>query len=633
MNTTKLLPFETIARKAVLRLIVAQWIAWLGRTAAIVFLAATVTAVAAWLCKIDFPRAATALGLLAAWVAVAGLLAWLRRPTPTAAMARWDAQTGRQEMFTSAFYFESLPPLALEDGERLHLLRARRVLAEAAARLPRDIALPWTHRCWLFPLFLLVITGLLPGRPLPAGESTVDEQTREAARQVSSTLAQRTKLPETAKGLTVDEAKDLKKLKQAIAETTEHLASLDKASQRDVLGELEQRARDAEKLADALHGKEDWPSSKMIEELERHADTTEFAAGLRAKDLDKSAGEAKKLGDRLEYKDLSLEEGKRIDNAFDKSLAVADKDDKEGLVGKHLAEADKKLKANEPKPAGKKMKDLADTLAQQEQRQNAQKQLQQVADQLREAGQSIFGQQSAGIRRLAQNQDAPDGLRQVSAQDLQSGNESLTAQLAAAPSSPAAAQLGLPQAADPNAPLSMSPVPGDPADMGGMSPVPGSSGMPGDGQSPVPGAGQDPGDGIAQGSGSGDGNGDGFAPVPGAPSSTAGTGGNSWGRGTAGLGDAATQAHAATTTRVVNAAPRGNGPSQYRNVEAGRHREETRREASKLAADFIKAEEQALADEPLPVSRRQQVLRYFTAIRSQLVERQPPTPDAHRNGR
>jgi hypothetical protein len=42
--------------------------------------------------------------------------------------------------------------------------------------------------------------------------------------------------------------------------------------------------------------------------------------------------------------------------------------------------------------------------------------------------------------------------------------------------------------------------------------------------------------------------------------------------------------------------------------------------ARALAADFIRAEEEALSAEPLPLSRREQVLRYFTALRERFDE-------------
>ena len=42
------------------------------------------------------------------------------------------------------------------------------------------------------------------------------------------------------------------------------------------------------------------------------------------------------------------------------------------------------------------------------------------------------------------------------------------------------------------------------------------------------------------------------------------------------------------------------------------------RSARDIAIDFLKVQEEALSSEPLPLSRREHVLRYFTALRKQL---------------
>ena len=97
----------------------------------------------------------------------------------------------------------------------------------------------------------------------------------------------------------------------------------------------------------------------MIAELERHVETTDFAAGLRAKDLEKSAAESQKLADRLRDKDFTLEEQKRVQPPLDKSLAAADEHDKQGLVGKHLQQAEEDLRREQSKPAGDKFERLA----------------------------------------------------------------------------------------------------------------------------------------------------------------------------------------------------------------------------------------------------------------------------------
>ena len=55
------------------------------------------------------------------------------------------------------------------------------------------------------------------------------------------------------------------------------------------------------------------------------------------------------------------------------------------------------------------------------------------------------------------------------------------------------------------------------------------------------------------------------------------------------------------------------------------------RSARDIAIDFLKVQEEALASEPLPLSRREHVLRYFTALRKQLTAADAHSNDAHSN--
>jgi hypothetical protein len=68
---------------------------------------------------------------------------------------------------------------------------------------------------------------------------------------------------------------------------------------------------------------------------------------------------------------------------------------------------------------------------------------------------------------------------------------------------------------------------------------------------------------------------------------------------------------------VVAAAP-GEGESDVRVVEGEAHSEAAARSARETAMEFVDAEEEALDEEPLPLSRREQVLRYFTGLRRQI---------------
>ena len=97
-----------------------------------------------------------------------------------------------------------------------------------------------------------------------------------------------------------------------------------------------------------------------------------------------------------------------------------------------------------------------------------------------------------------------------------------------------------------------------------------------------------------------------------------GTGGLEAGDGTAGIGTKATKPTDATNEEVVNADPGNDGESIVTTRQPDGRTEETARNKREIAIKFLKAEEEALAAEPLPLSRRSQVLRYFTALRKRL---------------
>jgi hypothetical protein len=95
-------------------------------------------------------------------------------------------------------------------------------------------------------------------------------------------------------------------------------------------------------------------------------------------------------------------------------------------------------------------------------------------------------------------------------------------------------------------------------------------------------------------------------------------GGLQAGRGSAGLGGGATQPHASDHDETVAARVGREGDSQTTTRQPGSRREASARARRDIAIHFLKAQEEALASEPLPLSRREHVLRYFTALRKQL---------------
>ncbi len=75
-------------------------------------------------------------------------------------------------------------------------------------------------------------------------------------------------------------------------------------------------------------------------------------------------------------------------------------------------------------------------------------------------------------------------------------------------------------------------------------------------------------------------------------------------------------------TEVVEAAPANEGASQVRQLSEQGHREEAAVQRRASALEFLRAEEEAISKEPIPLSRREQVLRYFTVLRKQLEGKQ-----------
>ena len=73
-----------------------------------------------------------------------------------------------------------------------------------------------------------------------------------------------------------------------------------------------------------------------------------------------------------------------------------------------------------------------------------------------------------------------------------------------------------------------------------------------------------------------------------------------------------------TKDETVEARVGHDGPSTMSTRDPQDRRERSTRSKRDIAIEFLKVQEEALASEPLPLSRREHVLRYFTALRKQL---------------
>ena len=163
-----------------------------------------------------------------------------------------------------------------------------------------------------------------------------------------------------------------------------------------------------------------------------------------------------------------------------------------------------------------------------------------------------------------------------------------------------------------------APVPGEKAPEGQSGSGLGMSDQAKDGQgqdgmlsAPIPGMtpGQTaPGAGLAVGNGA---------------SNQSGQGGDQAGTGTAPMEDAKSELLKAKSDSEVVATAGKEGDSTVRSVEGEARAEQATRTRQEVMADFIAVEEQALDEQSLPLSRRQQVLRYFSALRTQFEKAEP----------
>ncbi len=549
-----------------------------------------------------------AAALIVGWLAVVALVAWTRRRGSFEALAAWDRTAGRREMFASAWFFERSG--AAESGAALHLATARAVLDRERAGLRRAFPLRLRVWAWLAPLAFAVFafSGWLR-LPISAENRALSADARGQTARIGAELAKLAAALEPLKGLSDEERKRLQHLQSELEDAAK---KLDRAeTPRDLLEELERRARDAEKLAEQLRADDPGAlSSPLLSELESNADTAELGNALRAEDLGRVAEEARLLQARLGSRKPTLEEQKRLEEALKRATEAMNDKDRKSKVGEKLEEARKQLADGKRERAAEQFGELADRFATAAQRQQAQKQLRELAQNFRGAGGQILGGQN--LQRLAPAPPAGTALL---------------------PGLPPPADQMPPGGAPPagaGGPLALFPAPGEPPPGAPRSallfPVPGTGKTPGGLSIPLPGEGENPGgapDGVLAFPIPGEGAGAGGLIARAVPGAVEGApGGSAAGRGTAPLGADPTKPLEAKQTGVVAPTPGAEGPSEMRSVAGQSHREQATRARSEMAKEFLKGEEAALADEPLPLSRRAQVLLYFTALRQQL-EHQP----------
>lgn len=597
--------FASIAPRVVNRILLRRWFNLLHRTlwwaALVMFLSA-------------FWHATLPLAVLLLWLPAAALQVWRTRPEPYEALARWDAAAGRSEAFAAAWWFERQhQPTTLQQR---HLHAQTSVLETSVASLPSQLPLRPHRLLVLAPLIALI--PLLWSLRRPATDPLLSDDVLSAITAETDRLATKELDKKTLAGLTEAEKQELAKIQQQMKSTATELQSkAGSASARDVLSALEKNARAAEELAKRLGDSgQEWAGAALIAELRSHTDTADLgdATANRSSTLTSTAANA--LARQLREPQQQAETLQRLTTAFTNAAAKAEPKDGERLVGKPVLGAANELRQQHADLAAQHLETLSLQMQELAKREAAQKQLENLAQQLRNAGgkQNAADKATGGLAQMQatgqsgntpgsqtpQVQQTPSNAGQVPSQLMPPG---LGQQQQMLSQNPANAQQGAGQPgqqtlgqarpaqlqksdgkapADPNRPRLLAPIPGKPGDqqpsslliMPGQPPPNANSGS-----AMIPLSGQNPGVGKAE------------------------------------LNNTPTQQKNAANSSVVDAARGSEGASSTRRVEGQVKDEAATRSTTQEALQQLQREESALDDAALPPARREHIRRYFNELR------------------
>jgi len=588
------------------------------------------------------------LSILSLWFVAVTAYAFIGLPQVKEALLLLDRRGNWKDTFSSAWEFLQTPtPTA---AQSLHLERAGARLPEALRGLPAVLPVPSLRWVWVAPLvaLLFAISPWLRTTP-DSRDLELTEGMKDAAALQAEELQREAERIKDLASLTEEEKKQLEALGVNVNAVAEKLANPEGLTTGEMLESLEGQAREAEKLAEKLGLFSDgWASLEMIEAMSQQPDTADLSLFIRDKAPVPAADEALRLEALLDDAGITGEAQERMTRSLESIMQAATDDDKTRPVGERFGNASIKMNDAQPKTAAREFGELSKFFREIAGREDAVKKLDRLAEALREAGSEISGSELAKMESIAEaagtGSPTPEGL-----QALDTDTPVTRAQGLAPPGfSPEAGEgaAALPLASNP---------PGEAGDLQKV-PVPGAA--PGEGESdrgakapggekgeqaftaPVPGESSQEGKsgsalGMSDKSQKGEGEGGMLsAPVPGmesgqsAPgagmslgsgaSSQSGKGGDQAGTGTAEMTEeAAAEALQATGDARVAARAGTEGESTMKSIEGEVRTEEAVRTRQEVIADFIAVEEQALDDQALPLSRRQHVLRYFSAIRRQ----------------
>ena len=590
-----------------------------------------------------------AAGIFLLWLSGLFLIGSIRLPGTGAALLLLDRRGGWKDCFSSAWEFLNRPEPS--EAEKLHLSRAAAQLAKARAELPGVLPLPKTASAWIAPVLALLFSLTPWWRTVPdALDLELTEEMREAAALQAGELEREAARLGEMKSLTEEEQKELEALRSQVDGAAEALADPEGLTAGEMLESLEERARAAERLAEKLGlVSNEWASPEMLAEMGRHSDTSDLALLIGDKAAEGAATEALVIKDLLAGETLTSQIQERLTRTLESINGAAVEADKTRPVGERFGNASRKLLDAQAKTAAREFEELAKYFRELGAREEAKEKLEDLAANLREAGGEISGSELKKMEETAQagtaGQPAPEGLQSIDsgAPGTAPGNQPGQEMPGGQPETKTVPAPGIAQT---------GPQDGEKAPVPGAAPGEGESG---DGKgkgkgeqsfsAPVPGEkapeGQS-GSGLGMSDQAKDGQGqDGTlsAPIPGmTPGQTApgaglavgngasnqsGQGGDQAGTGTAPMEDAKSDLLKAKSDSEVVATAGKEGDSTVRSVEGEARAEQATRTRQEVMADFIAVEEQALDEQSLPLSRRQQVLRYFSALRAQFEKADP----------
>jgi hypothetical protein len=561
-----------------------------------------------------------AFSLLALWAA--GCFGWAiwKRPGPYSALSFWDRQTSRGDAFANAWWFEKVPAGERTSGQRMHLARHTPSLAPAMHTMAVDLPLPLDAR-WmaLFPVVALAMMFLPESGVIRLPDTPLTVSGQELAVQEGKKLADTKLDADKLKSLNEEEKKEIEKLQKQVQDTAKALQESEGKTAREVLSELEKRARDAERLAAKLGaGDAAWASEQMVTEMRKHADTAELGDAVAEKSAERTAKQADEISEKLADAKLTNETRDRFTETLQDIGKQGQPEDKERTVGQHMLGADRQMTQTLPKEASREFKDLADKMRTLAAREKAREELEKLAQQLRQSGSDIAGQGAQGMQQLAGNQNQQQNQQGQQGQQGQQNQGQGQSQMQNMQNAPQMSPMQMPGMS--NAPQMQQGQQG----MGNTQNLPVLTPVPGTGQGQQPMAVGKPG---GQGQPPKPGQPMLIAPIPGTnpgqqPSAVMlgsapgmSQGGQQAGNGTSQMGNAPTPGTKAGQQATVNAQRNADGASSVRSVEGQARTEQASRGAQATALDAITAEENALDESALPPARREQVRRYFTELR------------------